>query len=533
MALFRRDRSAEALPRTESLDELLHPGDGQQEGSRTRTSSAGMAAVFRRNRTLWIVAAAAVLSLVAGLLLGRFLVSPADAAATAEVPAAGLVTVPVEFGRLSNDVTIRGEVAYADPVEVRIDTSSVSGAAVVTGQVPEEGAELSAESIALEVAGRPVIVLPGELPAYRTLQVGVSGPDVVQFKTAARSVGLDAGDPADPLFGVEAANAVASLYTNVGYSAPASEEGSDENLLAARESVRSAEQGLIAAQNDLAVTPVGATAVEILEADNAVAGARRELAAAQGADPQDPLQIGASADALKLAELRRQQIGADRTDAPQRAAVDAASVQLAAAQEELARAEVAALPALPPGEVLYLTELPRRVDAVTAQRGTVLDGPAMTVSGATLGMSGSAAEADARLLKVDDKASFDLPDGTAHPATITAVAPGEGDTQRWTVDLLPDPLSPEQIRELQGSNVRVSIAVGATDGEVLSVPYAALTAGPGGETRVEVTEGDPREGEETTTRLVVVRSGLATPGAVEVTPIDGDLEQGDLVVVGR
>jgi hypothetical protein len=50
---------------------------------------------------------------------------------------------------------------------------------------------------------------------------------------------------------------------------------------------------------------------------------------------------------------------------------------------------------------------------------------------------------------------------------------------------------------------------------------------------VEVTEGDPREGEETTTRLVVVRSGLATPGAVEVTPIDGDLAQGDLVVVGR
>lgn len=532
MARFRRARTAEATGETRSLDEILTPAPDEGDGPR-RASGAGVAAVFRRNRTLWIVAVAAVLSLVAGLLLGRFLVSPADAASTAEPPAPGLVTVPVEFGRLSNDVTIRGEVAYADPVEVRIDTSSISGAAVVTGQVPEEGAELKALSIALEVAGRPVIVLPGELPAYRTLQIGVSGPDVVQFKTALRTIGIDAGDPADPVFGVEAANAVATLYTDAGYSAPASEEGSEESLRAAQEAVRSAEQGLITAQNDLAATPVGATAVEILEADNAVAGARRELAAAQEADPQDPLQIGAAADALKLAELRRQQVGSDRTDAPQRAAVDAATAQLIAAQEELARADVAALPALPAGEVLYLTELPRRVDAVAAQRGSVLDGPAMTVSGATVGLSGSAAEGDARLLKVEDTASFELPDGTPHPATITAVTPGEGDSQRWTIELTPDPLSPEQIRELQGSNVRVSIAVGATDGDVLSVPYAALTAGPGGETRVEVTEGDPRAGEETTTRLVVVRSGLATPGAVEVTPLEGELEQGDLVVVGR
>ncbi|MUK01223.1 hypothetical protein GM708_04315 [Vibrio cholerae] len=492
-----------------------------------------MAAVFTRNRTLWIVAAAAVLSLVAGLLLGRFLVSPADAAADAEPPAAGLVTVPVEFGQLSNDVTIRGEVAYADPVEVRIDTSSISGAAVVTGQVPEEGTELKALSIALEVAGRPVIVLPGELPGYRTLQVGLTGPDVVQFKTAVRTIGIDAGDPADPVFGVEAANAVATLYSNAGYAAPAAEEGSEEALVAARESVRTAEQGLATAQSDLATTPVGATAVEILEADNAVAGARRELAAAQNADPQDPLQIGTLADALRLAELRRQELGSDRTDAPQRAAVDVAATQLTQAQEELARAEQAALPALPAGEVLYLTELPRRVDAVTAQRGSILEGPAMTVSGATLGLTGSAAEADARLLKVDDKATFELPDGTPHEATIKALAPGEGESQRWTIELQPEPLTPEQIQELQGSNVRVSIAVGATDGEVLSVPYAALSAGPGGETRVEVTEGDPRSGDETTTRLVVVRSGLATPGAVEITPLEGELAEGDLVVVGR
>lgn len=510
------------------------PDRAQEQDVPARSSAwAGIITVFQRNRTLWIVAAAAVLSLVAGLLLGRFLVSPADAAGAAEPPVPGLVTVPVQYGQLSNDVTIRGEVAYADPVEVRIDTTAIAGPAVVTGQVPEVGAELKPLSIALEVAGRPVMVLPGELPAYRTLSLGASGPDVVQFKTAVRTVGIDAGDPSDPVFGADAANAVATLYAAAGYSLPESEEGSAESVRAAQESVRMAEQGLSSAQNELAMTPVGATPVEIREADNAVAAAQRELAAAQQATPRDALQIGNLVDALELAELRRQQIGADRTDAPQRAAVDAAAVQLAQAQEDLVLAEQAALPSLPASEVLYLADLPRRVDTVTTARGSILEGSSMTVSGATLGLSGSAAEADARLLKAGDKASFDLPDGTAHAATITSVAAGEGDSARWTVQLQPDPLTPEQIQELQGTNVRVSIAVGATDGDVLSVPYAALTAGPGGETRVEVVEGDPREGERTATRLVVVRSGLATPGAVEVIPVEGELAEGDLVVVGK
>lgn len=506
---------------------------GEEQPRRRAPFFAGGTAVLQRNRTLWIVALAAALSLVAGLLLGRFIVSPADAAASAEPPAPGLVTVPVEYGPLSNDVTIRGEIAYSDPVEVRIDTSGSAGPSVVTGQVPEEGTELEALSVALEVAGRPVIVLPGELPAYRTLQVGVSGPDVVQFKTAMRAIGLDAGDPADNVFGVDAARAVGALYSQAGYSAPAGEEGSADLVLAAEESLRSAEQALLTTQGELAATPVGATPVELREADNAIASARRELDAAQQESPPDPVRIADLVDALDLAALRRQEVGADRTDAPQRAAVEAALQQLTRAQEDLGRAQEAALPSLPPGEVLFLTELPRRVDAVTATRGSILEGPAMTVSGASLGMTGSAAEADARLLKVDAAAMFELPDGSPHKAKITSVGLGDGDSQRWDVELVPDPLTPEQILELQGSNVRVSIAVGATDGDVLSVPYAALTAGPGGQTRVEVSDGDPRDGDESPTRLVTVRSGLATSGAVEVTPLEGKLSEGDLVVVGR
>jgi multidrug efflux pump subunit AcrA (membrane-fusion protein) len=79
----------------------------------------------------------------------------------------------------------------------------------------------------------------------------------------------------------------------------------------------------------------------------------------------------------------------------------------------------------------------------------------------------------------------------------------------------------------------VSIPVGATEGDVLSVPLAALTAGPGGESRVEVVDGDPRDGDRAETRLVTVETGLAADGAVEIRPTGGDLGEGDLVVVGR
>jgi hypothetical protein len=488
-------------------------------------------ALLHRNRPLWVTAAVAVVALVAGLLAGRFLVAPDTAGA--EAPAPGLVSVPVAFGALSNDVTIRGEIGYADSVEVTVDTSAVAGPAVVTGQVPEVGSELDALEVALEIAGRPVVVLPGELPAYRALRVGVSGPDVVQFKEAVRAVGLDAGDPSDDVFDQTAAAAVTALYAQAGYPPPPPEEGSEGGVLAAQDAVRVAEQAVAAAQAELTGARSGPSAVEVREADNAVASARRDLDAALAATPDDPVTIGDLRDVLALAELRRQELDAPADTTAQRAQLSAAQDQLTRAREELTRAREAALPALPAGEVLYLTQLPRRVDAVEARRGAVLQGAAMTVSGATLTLSGTVAVADARLLTPGMTAAFDLPDGTEHAATITEVTPGEGEEARWTVQLEPAPLAPEQVTELQGANVRVGIPVGATDGEVLSVPLAALSAGPGGESRVEVVEGDPRDGTRAETRIVVVETGLAADGAVEVRPVDGDLAEGDLVVVGR
>ncbi|KJQ54827.1 hypothetical protein [Microbacterium sp. SA39] len=516
----------------ETPTERLHvvPADDENETSEEpplRSRVSGWGRVVRGNRTLWLVALIAVVCLVAGLLVGRFLLAPPSSASDA--PDAGLVTVPVEFGPLSNDVTLRADVGYADAVEVKLDTSAVSGPAVVTGQVPEVGATLNALSIALEVVGRPVIVLPGELPAYRTLRVGVAGPDVLQLKQALVGVGLDAGDVSSNMFDEATANAVGALYAQVGYPLPPAEEGASEALRGAEEGVRSAQKEIAAAQQAVDAAASGPSKVDSWQADVKVAAAEQALGAARTSGEG----VQQAEWDLQTAKLERDQLHAPKNVASERSALDAARAQLSSANDALAEARQKVLPHLPASEVLYLTELPRRVDATTVERGAVLEGPAMTVSGATVRLTGAAAEADARLLEVGAEAAFELPDGTEHRAVISELTPGKESKSRWEVLLAPDPLTPEQITELQGSNVRAKIKIGATDGDVLSVPLAALTAGPGGESRVEVVDSDPRDGEDAETRMIVVETGLAAEGAVEITPTEGKLEEGDLVVVGR
>lgn len=495
--------------------------DADAELSRVR----GWGRIIRGNRTIWIAALVAFGCLAAGLLAGHFLFGPP----TADVPDAGLVTVPVEYGELSNDVTVRADVGYADAVDVSIDTSTLSGAAIVTGAVPEVGAELGPLSVALEITGRPVIVLPGDLPAYRTLRMGVSGPDVLQLKQALVTVGLNPGDTASNVFDQATADAVAQLYAQAGYPVPPAPEGADDAFRAAGDSLRAAEEGVASARRALSQANAGPGAVEVRQADNAVAAAQRALQAAQ-AEGGD---VAAARDDLALAQLQREQLNAAPDTSSERSMVASAEQQVASAREELERAREAVQPYLPASEVLYLTELPRRVDSIAAVRGGVLPATAMTVSGASVRLTAGAAASDAALLTEGAQATFELSDGTEHRATITAVTSGANESARWQVLLEPDPLTTEQMQQLQGTNVRVKIPVGATEGAVLSVPVAALTAGPGGESRVEIVDGDPRDGERAKTRIVVVEPGLAARGAVEITAVEGRIEEGDLVVVGR
>ncbi|QBE50170.1 hypothetical protein EVS81_03430 [Leucobacter triazinivorans] len=433
----------------------------------------------------------------------QFVVSPAEIAARTAPPEPGPVTAPVEERVIENTIVARGEVTYADAIDVTIDAAAGEERPVVTGHVPEIGTVLKPGNIALEVAGRPVIVLPGTLPAYRMLSVGMRGPDVVQLKDALGALGYAAGDPGSDLFDYDTAAALGALYEQTGYEAA---DGGSEARLALRDAERA-----------------------VRDANTAVAQAQADL--------KDASDGGA-----------RNVIG-------EQAAVNSAWVELTDAQESLVTAQEGVLPRLPSSEVLFLGDLPRRVDDVSVARGDILSGSPMSVSGAALTIIGSLSKQDAELLSEGDEAFYPGPGGEELHATVQRIAApasrgesedgsqeegasdgngggGQSGGDRYTVTLSPGDLTSEQIEALRGTNVRLRLPIASTDGEVLAVPLAALSAGSGGENRVELLI-DAKNGADAETEIVEVEAGLAADGYVEIISEEPRLVAGAKVVVGR
>ncbi len=531
-----------------------------------------MRAVTGSTRTIWIIAITAVVSLGAGIGLSRLIVSPAEAAANAAPPEAGPITVPVEQRALTNDIVMRGDALYEDPVGVTVETGEIDGPAVVTGQVPEEASTIEAGNVILEVTGRPVILLTGELPVYRTLRAGVSGPDVQQLRAALAALGIDAGDVNNAAYDASAAAAVRALYAKVGYPAPTTGEAAEEALKGLQEGVRTAEEDLATAQRDLNAAANGPQAERVrlqgdvtltkatLDSKSAAANAAiAKLEACKVAPPETGCDTFAqAAEQASLERLEAQnaydvavtELNDLRPPDTAQAQATVASAQRALndARTALSEAQAEAITPLPAAEVVYLASTPRRVDDVAIRRGSMVAGSSavMTVSGATLQIQGTLDKNDADLIVEGTAVRIVLPDGVEVSGTVQSVGlieeedgdGGEGgqvgdggtaaDPNRRKVVVVPDELTEDQRWMLQGSNVRITIPVSSTEGEVMAVPLAALTQGPGGESRVEVLD----DGSDTP-RLVVVETGLAAGGYAEIRPVDGELKVGDRVVVGQ
>ena len=73
--------------------------------------------------------------------------------------------------------------------------------------------------------------------------------------------------------------------------------------------------------------------------------------------------------------------------------------------------------------------------------------------------------------------------------------------------------------------LRLSIPIESTGGAVTAVPVSALSLAADGTSRVQVDNNGTLE-------FIVVEPGLSADGFVEVTPVDGTLAPGQLVVVG-
>ncbi|MCQ3806773.1 MAG: peptidoglycan-binding protein [Acidimicrobiia bacterium] len=518
---------------------------------------------MRRGVAAIATIAVAVAAAGAGWLAGRNITSPDQAALESEPPPVSLITVEVELAELSADVIIRADVGYDEPT-----TLGLSGAlgnresALVVTSAPERGAELTEGSVAIEVAGQPVFVLVGPVPVYRDLRPQDRGPDVEQLEAALARLGYFEGTP-DQLWDEATGAAVGSWYEQAGYRANGPSDTEKAALEAARDRLDTARDTLADAQRSLAEAGKGATELAVQQARTAVAQAELVLDQARRAlsqattDAQAQLDVRSAEDRLAAAQQALADLLAEPDTKDAARLVESASNELSDATEDLAELEATTgvwlpageliflkrLPArgvlltpdreapagvgLPAGELIFLKRLPVRVDLLTAERGSTVSGSFMTVTGSELAVRGSVSERDVdrvsegMKIRIEDR-SLEAPvTGTIRLLDRRAGTRGKAPDRHY-VEIVSQAI-PDQ---LVGRNVKIVIPVGGTEGPVLVVPNAALSATASGLTRVEVEQPDG------TTRFVSVEPGLSTGGRAEVTPVDGELREGDLVVVG-
>ena len=368
---------------------------------------------MRRGLRVIAVLVIVVAAAVGGWIAGSQIRSPAQIAAETEPPEPSLIAVPVERTVISNDIITRGTARFENPESVVATGVVLPGVDPVVTLVPEVGDVLEEGDVLYEVSGRPVFVLGGELPLFRSAERGDEGPDIAQFQEALTRLGFYDSE-IDGEYGPSTERALVDFYEASGYEA---------------------------------YRPGGRGRYPLVKT-----------------------------------------------------------------------------------EFTFIDDLPIRVDAVLLDRGDAASGELMRVSGSRLAIDSSIDAGDVSLVQVGDAVVIDHQQlGIELDGQVSFVAetPGTHDlaAEKLYIEVTPD----ELVAELNQANVRITIPVTArsTEGEVLAVPAAALSATGSGETIVTVLESDE------STRTVAVVTGLATTGGlVQVTAPNGDLDEDDWVVVG-
>jgi peptidoglycan hydrolase-like protein with peptidoglycan-binding domain len=489
-----------------------------------------------------VVAAAAV-----GWVAGTRIKSPAQVAAEAEPPEASLIAVPVARMEIANDVVTRGTVRFDEPEAVAAPQLAQQGVSPVVTWVPGVGEELPEGSVLFELAGRPTFALQGDLPLFRTALPGDEGEDIEQLQSALSRLGFSPG-VIDGVYGPETEAAVRSFYESHGYEPIAPDETLVDQVESLQEAVDAARDAYNAvveqrAAVEAAQKAVTNTAADLKDAQAELATTEQRLAEAEGGTHPDtgqpPTQeemaalegavtaaagwVQTSEEAYQTAVTEAEIAGPAPDTGDAREAVDQAVADLAEAQAQVGSP-------VPDGEFLFFKVFPIRVDTVAVARGDVAGSEIMQVSGSRLAIDATVSVDEVELIEEGDQVVIELSRLNIElGGTIASIAERAGTNgvqpDEYYIEILPD----EVRADLNNTNVKITIPVAtrSSGGEVLAVPAAALSATGTGDTIVTVSLDDG------STRVVTVLPGLSAPGGmVEVTPVDGELGEGDQVVVG-
>jgi len=423
-----------------------------------------------RKQKLALALVFVVLLAAASWVAGSKIQSPAEAAARTAPPTPSPILVPVEERVLTSDVVTRGTARFGLPQSISLAPSSLKTQARIVTTLPARGDQLEEGDVLLTVSGRPVFVLQGDIPAYRDLFPGLMGEDVSQLEAALARLKFDAG-PVDGVFDEATTAALADLYRSAGY---ASFTATGEQLAALR-----------TLENELALA-----VTEKIAAENALALATGEAEKA----------------------ARRE--------------VEWQTFLVHQLTEEVEEGRLKAESPLPMDEIVFVPSFPVRVEELQVKIGDPATGAILGVTNNQLAIDSALPLAEAPLVKPGMAVAIDEPAlGLQATGRVSRVADTPGTDGADGYHVYFEVLVDETPVSLEGVSLRLTIPVESTGGVVTVVPVSALFLAADGTSRLQVEQAGKLE-------FMEVKPGLSADGFVEVTPVDGTLSAGQLVLVG-
>jgi putative peptidoglycan binding protein len=256
----------------------------------------------------------------------------------------------------------------------------------------------------------------------------------------------------------------------------------------------------------------GELAIQVAEREAMLAAERISLseAAVRSARLEGEKAVQAAIDAQKIAEVEAKSI-AERAD------------RLAS---ELSTARSKLGVQIPVDEIAFIPAFPVRVEEVTGVVGAPATGSVLSVTDNQLAVDSSLALDQAPLVKpgmpvaIDEQAL-----GVKATGVVESIANTPGTRGVDGYHIYMEVRVTKTSSKFEGFSVRLTIPIESTKGAVIAVPVSAVSLSADGTSRVQVQNNNALE-------YIVVKPGLSADGYVEISPVQGTLRPGQLVVVG-
>ena len=486
-----------------------------------------------------------------------------------------LTTVAIQKGDLAKKEEYNGTLRQTDS---KVLNSPMSG--VVTF-VPKEGTIINFGEVLFAVDNKPVILVEGATPFYRTLDLNSdAGPDVLQLEEALVFLGYAAEDfVPDEIFDETTSNMLNALYVDYKIDTKSEITPAEQVAINLKETeVKNIEETIsdggttLAQVNDKKKKLDDAKEAATEEsaawraADTAIENAEQSISLLQDdSNPQTKEKIENDTRDSEIKDLRDEiekqkrikdlekgkESGIDATEAlaietAQKAyndtlesyneGVDQAA-ELTKAKEELEELKLASRSETFSPTNAYASKTPIIVGSYINDVGSavVLNSPLYNISSIGIEVVFQVDATDQETVSLGDSVEIELPTDERVPTIITFIDQVVTQTQAGEfIEVTLEVLNPEEIEAYDQAPVKVFVTTEISK-NVLYVPVNALLALAEGGYALEIYDGELDSGtfdgeSGVDTSYVAVEIGVFTDGFVEVK---GNISEGQIVVVPR